>query len=54
MSNEEIKLRRKLHECISAIMCCGFIRDERGVVYKPEIGEAFIKSIEKVLEETND
>lgn len=53
MKDNEIKLRQKLHECISAIMCCGFITDERGVVYKPEIGEAFIKSIEKVLEQSN-
>lgn len=53
MSDNEIKLRQKLHECISAIQSSGYVEDRRGIVFKPDIGIAFIKSIEKVLDETN-
>jgi hypothetical protein len=39
----------KLHQCISAMQSCGSINDERGLVYTPQIGIAFVKSIEELI-----
>ena len=46
----EDELIQKLKECISAIKCCGFEIDSRGAVWKPEIGQSFVESIEKLIQ----
>jgi len=45
----EKELLSKLKQCLSAMECCGFEIDVRGKVYKPEIGEAFIKSVKDLI-----
>lgn len=49
--NTEEKLIQKLRECVTAIKCCGHEVDRRGIVFKPEIGIAFLKSIQDVINE---